>query len=77
MSVLLPPVWQVAVWLGPVLVVSWVVISSLGRTVVLRRADSRLHARPGTLMILQSLRMVALRRELRGVVPLCCSGWAG
>jgi hypothetical protein len=75
MAVLLPSVWQVAVWLVPVLVVGWVVISSLGRTVVLRRADRRLHARPGTLMILQSLRMVALGGSF--VVWFLCVQWVG
>ncbi len=42
MAVLLSPVLQVAVWLVPLLLVGWVVVSSLGRTVVLRRADGRL-----------------------------------
>ncbi len=42
------------VWLAPLLLLGWVVASSLGRTVVLRRADGRMHARPGTLMVLQA-----------------------
>jgi hypothetical protein len=42
-----PAVLRVAAWLGPLLLVVWVVVSSVGRTVVLRRADARLHARPG------------------------------
>ncbi|MEO6806119.1 MAG: hypothetical protein ABI286_12790 [Edaphobacter sp.] len=60
MDVLLPPVFRVAVWLGPLLVVAWVVVSAVGRTVVLRRADGRLHSRVGTLIVLQTIRMVAL-----------------
>ena len=60
MEVLLPPVLRVAVWLGPLLVVAWVVMSAVGRTVVLRRADERLHRRVGTLIVLQAVRMVAL-----------------
>jgi hypothetical protein len=59
-AVLVPPVWRVAEWLGPLLVVVWIVISSLGRTIVLRRVDAQLHARTGTLMVLQAVRMTAL-----------------
>jgi len=58
--VLIPPVLAAAVWLVPLLVVTWVVVSSLGRTVVLRRVDDRLHARPLTLMVLQTIRLTAL-----------------
>lgn len=60
MAVLLPPVARLAVWLVPLLVVTWVVWSSLGRTVVLHRIDSALHARPWTLMVLQAIRVIAL-----------------
>ncbi len=74
MAVLLPPVLQVAVWLVPLLLVVWVVVSSVGRTVVLRRVDGRLHARPGTLMVLQAVRVVALAGKLCGVV-LCACEW--
>jgi hypothetical protein len=57
---LLPAVSRVAEWLGPLLLVAWVVVSSVGRTVVLRRVDAGLHARPGTLIVLQAIRMAAL-----------------
>ena len=57
---LLPGVLRVAEWLGPLLLVVWVVVSSIGRTTVLRRADAGMHARPGTLMVLQAARMAAL-----------------
>jgi hypothetical protein len=60
MMALLPPVLRVALWLAPLLVVVWVVVSSVGRTVVMRRVDERLHARLGTLIVLQSMRVVAL-----------------
>ena len=60
MEVLVPPVLQVMAWLGPLLVVGWVVVSAVGRTWVLRRIDGRLHARVGTLMVLHTLRVVAL-----------------
>jgi hypothetical protein len=75
LAVLVPPVWQVAVWLVPLLLVGWVVVSSLGRTVLLRRTDGRLHARPMTLMVLQALRIVALAGSF--VVWFLCVQWVG
>jgi hypothetical protein len=59
-AVLLPPVLRVAEWLAPLLLVVWVIVSSFGRTMVLRRVDPKLHGRPGTLMVLQAVRAVAL-----------------
>jgi hypothetical protein len=59
-SLLLPDVLHAAMWMAPMLLVVWVVISSIGRTVVLRRVDAGLIARPGTLMALQAIRMAAL-----------------
>jgi len=55
-----PDIAGVSVWLGPVLVAVWVVVSSVGRSAVLRRADSGLLARPFTLMALQAIRLAAL-----------------
>jgi hypothetical protein len=60
LAVLVPEILRVALWLAPLLVVGWVVVSSVGRTVVMRRADRRLHAQVGTLIVLQSVRVVAL-----------------
>jgi hypothetical protein len=60
MMALLPPMLNVALWLAPLLVVVWVVVSAVGRTVVMRRVDGRLHARLGTLIVLQAIRVVAL-----------------
>jgi hypothetical protein len=60
METLLPLVFRVALWLAPLMVVAWVVMSAVGRTVVLRRADRRLHSRVGTLIVLQAVRVVAL-----------------
>jgi hypothetical protein len=60
MEMLLPAVSRVALWLVPVMVVAWVVMSAIGRTVVLRRVDRRLHSRVGTLIVLQAVRVVAL-----------------
>lgn len=60
MAVLLPPVSRVAIWLIPALLATWVIWSSIGRTIVLRRADHRLHARVGTMIMLQAVRVIAL-----------------
>jgi hypothetical protein len=60
MEILWPPVLRVALWLAPVMVVAWVVMSGVGRTVVLRRADGGLHRRVGTLIVLQAVRIAAL-----------------
>jgi hypothetical protein len=59
-GVLWPDILHTALWVVPVLLVVGVVVSSVGRTAVLRRMDARLHARVGTLMALQTVRMVAL-----------------
>ncbi|MGA1984018.1 MAG: hypothetical protein ABSG84_16330 [Acidobacteriaceae bacterium] len=59
-DLLMPGVLRVAEWLAPLLLVVWVVASSLGRVAVLRRVDTRLRARPGTVMVLQALRVTAL-----------------
>ena len=74
MAVLLPPVSRVAMWLVPLLLLAWVVWSSLGRTVVLRRIDGSLHGRPLTLMALQAVRMLALAASF--VVWFFCLQWA-
>jgi hypothetical protein len=60
LMVLLPPVLRLAMWLAPLMVVVWVLVSSVGRTVVMRRVDNRLHTRLGTLIVLQAVRVVAL-----------------
>jgi len=59
-AVLWPPVLHVAEWLAPLLLVGWVIVSSFGRTMVLRRLDGKLQARMGTLMVLQAVRTVGL-----------------
>lgn len=59
-SALAPGLERVAVWLLPVLLAAWIVVSSVGRTVVLRRAERTLHRRPLTLIALQAIRMFAL-----------------
>jgi len=74
-SMVSPGVGRVAVWMLPLLVFAWIVVSSLGRTAVLRRADARLHRRPGTLMALQSIRMAALVGVF--AVWFRAVGWSG
>jgi len=74
MAALLPSVERVAVWLVPLLLGVWVVWSSLGRTVVLRRADERLYARPITVMILQAIRVAALAGTF--LLWFVCLQWA-
>jgi hypothetical protein len=59
-NAVLPALMHLIAWMGPLLLVAWVVASSFGRTMVLRRAEGELHARPGTLMALQASQMVAL-----------------
>lgn len=74
MAVLLPPVMAVGVWLAPLLLLAWVVWSSLGRTFVLKKIDPGLHARPLTLMVLQAIRVVALAASF--AVWFLCLQWS-
>jgi hypothetical protein len=81
MQVLVPAALRVALWLAPVMVVAWVVISAVGRTMVLRRVDGRLHSQIGTLIVLQAVRVVALLGSfavwfwcLEGVAELTVTG---
>jgi hypothetical protein len=55
-----PGTVRVLEWLVPALLVAWVLVSAVGRTAVLRRVDRRLSARPGTLIVLHAIRVVAL-----------------
>jgi hypothetical protein len=80
-AALWPAVLHVAEWLGPALLAGWIVASGTGRGVVLHRVDARLHARPGTLMALQSVRTVALAAifavwvaSLRGAAEVAVNG---
>ena len=59
-AIVKPDLIHLATWLLPTFILTWIVLSSLGRTLVLRRADSALRARPVTLMLLQLIRMAAL-----------------
>ncbi|ADW69160.1 hypothetical protein [Granulicella tundricola] len=59
-GLVLPQILHLGAWLAPLLLATWVIVSSFGRTAVLRRVDPTLHARPITLMILQAIRITAL-----------------
>ncbi len=59
-TLLLPGLEHVAFWLAPILLVLWTVLSTVGRTVLLRRLDPTLHSRPATLFVLQLLRLVPI-----------------
>jgi hypothetical protein len=73
-SIVWPDVVHVATWLVPVLLVVWVVMSAIGRTLVLRRMDKTLHTRVGTLMGLQSVKMAALMGSF--AIWFGCLHWA-
>ena len=66
---------RVGVWLVPLLLLAWVVVSCLGRTAVLRRLEPAMHARVGTLVGLQAIRVLAL--ALVFGVWLAGMGWIG
>jgi hypothetical protein len=66
-AALTPVVERVALWLGPLLAISWAIASGLGRTAVLKRLDPALRPAPLVLILLQLLRMVAL--------VSVCLGW--
>ena len=59
-AVVKPDLVHLAAWLLPLLILTWIVVSSFGRTLVLRRTDPALTARPFTLMLLQLIRMATL-----------------
>jgi hypothetical protein len=66
-AALTPVVVRVALWLGPLLAVSWAIASGLGRTAVMKRLDPALRPAPLALIVLQLLRMAAL--------VSVCLGW--
>jgi hypothetical protein len=70
-----PGAARAAEWLVPLLLVIWVLVSAVGRTVVLRRADPGLRGRPGTLVVLQGIRVVALGGSF--AVWFALVQWAG
>jgi hypothetical protein len=63
----LPHITAVLRWLLPVAALAWVVLSGLGRSLVLQRMDPRLRLRPLPMIALQAAWLLAL-----GAV---CGGW--
>jgi hypothetical protein len=70
-----PRTVRLAEWLIPVLLIGWVVASSVGRMLVLRRVDRALKMRPGSMMVLQAIRVIALGGSFVGWFMLV--QWAG
>jgi hypothetical protein len=66
-AALAPLLLRAALWLGPLLIVVWAIVSGLGRNAVLRRLDPALRPAPLTLILLQLLRISAL--------VAVCVGW--
>jgi hypothetical protein len=65
-TVLWPPVLHAAMWLAPLLLLGWSIVSGIGRNLVLRRYDPRLPMRPLSLIALQLLRVIALGGSFAG-----------
>jgi hypothetical protein len=63
-AVIAPPIVRTALWLVPVTVLAWAIVSGIGRTAVLRRYDPSLPRRPFTLTLLQLLRLLFLGGSL-------------
>lgn len=59
-AIIAPPIVRTALWLVPVAVLIWAVVSGIGRNAVLRRYDHSLPRRPFTLTLLQLLRILFL-----------------
>ncbi len=59
-TLVLPGVEHTLLWLGPLLLVWWVLCSTVGRTFVLRRLDPAMTPRPATLLVLQLLRLLPI-----------------
>jgi hypothetical protein len=55
-----PPLLHLFVWLAPLAVVAWSIVSAIGRNAVLRRYDPSLPYRPLTLAVMQLWRILFL-----------------
>ena len=62
-----PPVMHVLAWLAPVAALAWVIVSGLGRSLVLKRLDPRIAFRPAA--------MIALQAAWLAVLVLTFWGW--
>lgn len=59
-AILAPPVLHALLWIVPVAILTWSVVSGIGRSAVLRRYDRSLPRRWTALIILQLLRVIFL-----------------
>jgi hypothetical protein len=69
-----PHVLAVLLWLLPIAALAWVVISSLGRNLVLKRLDRRLPFRPVEMFVLQAAWLALLAATFWGW--FLCMQWA-
>lgn len=65
-----PHVMALLLWLLPLAAMVWVVISGLGRSLLLKKMEPRLSFRPLQMMALQGSMAFGAGRNLLGVVPL-------
>jgi hypothetical protein len=69
-----PHVVSVLQWLAPIAAVAWIVLSAIGRNLVLRRMDPRMPFRPTALMALQAAWLAVL--AFTGWAWFSSVGWA-
>jgi hypothetical protein len=69
-----PHVVGVLQWLAPIAAIAWIVLSGIGRNIVLRRMDPRLPFRPFALIALQAAWLFVL--VVTGWAWFRCVGWA-
>ncbi len=62
-----PPLMHVLAWLAPVAAVAWVIVSGLGRNLVLKRMEPRVPFRPAA--------MIGLQATWLALLALTCWGW--
>ena len=75
LGLLLPSVLSAAAWVVPLLLTVWLIVSTAGRTLVLRRVDRAMRVRPVTLGVLQLIRVLALGGSL--LLWFLLVSWAG
>jgi hypothetical protein len=62
-----PPVVHVLVWLAPVAAAAWIIVSGLGRNLVLKRLEPRIPFRPAA--------MIGLQAAWLAILALTCWAW--
>ena len=74
LSLVTPEIARFAWWLVPLVMLGWVIQSSVGRTMVLRRIDPAMQVRVGTVTVLTGLRVAVLAGVFWGWFSLV--GWS-